>query len=370
MTISNSTRALAATAFIALLAGCSGGSQLSPTGTPGQAASSAHRSTKSGHVAQLFASKQANELVAQRGRPVMNLSNRGFSPLKKSKGSMVFASDNITGNVDVYDGSTGAMISQCAGCGGWGVATARKGDKLAIGTFDNTVTTWTISGSSITQTGTCTLSGGGEGADGVAWASNGGLYADNFPTNGVDEFSKASVAAGCGAPTKTVYTTNLEVVYYLATAKKTLLGEGYTSDLDVDLVSINAKTGSDTILQNNGNLSEGTGFPGGIDASSNQTVAVNNQYGSITTYSGGGSGSETGSCSWGFDPNDYTGIAFNAAQNGIWGANINFGGSPLVTYGEEDALPTSGACSVQLDTSPTQANEEYLGIAVAPRGKT
>jgi hypothetical protein len=370
MHVSDVTRALSATAVVALLAGCSGGtSALSPSGVSqsGPTTQAAHKAALKGKTVSPFASKQATAMMANH-RPIVNLSSRGFSPIadKKSSGGYVFASDNFTGNVDVYDPSTGAMVSQCAGCGGWGVAISKSG-LLAIGTFDSTVTVWTVSASAITQIATCNESSGS--ADGVTFDNKGDLYGDNFPSNAIDYWSKSSINSGCGSPNSTVYTTNLLAVYYLATTGKTLLADGYTDNDDVDLVSVNKKSGNDTILQVDGNLSQGTGFPGGIAVATKKNVYLDNQYGTINEYSNGGAGSQTATCSWGFDPNDYTGIAVGKT-GGVWGADINFG-SGLYSYGEEDALPLGGgSCSVTLDTSPAQVSEEYLGIAVYPKNKT
>jgi hypothetical protein len=370
MHVSDVTRALSATAVVALLAGCSGGtSALSPSGVSQSgptAQAAARKAALKGKTVSPFASKQATALMANH-RPIVNLSSRGFSPIdmKKSKGGFVFASDNYTGNVDVYDPTTGAMVSQCAGCGGWGVAVSHKGE-LAIGTFDSTVTVWTVSASAITQIATCNQSSGS--ADGVAWDSKGNLYGDNFPSNGIDTWSASSISGGCGSPSSTVYTTNLLAVYYLGTQGKTLLADGYTDNDDVDLVSVNKSTGNDTILQTDGNLSQGTGFPGGIAVGTHKAVYLNNQYGTINEYSNGGKGSLVATCNWGFDPNDYTGISVGKS-GGIWGADINFG-SGLYTYAEEDALPLGGgSCNVLVDSSPEEVSEEYLGVAVYPANK-
>jgi hypothetical protein len=173
-------------------------------------------------------------------------------------------------------------------------------------------------------------------------------------------------------PTRTVYTSNLQVIYYLATVKaRTLLATGYDSGENVDLVSVNQKTGIDKILQTVGNLSQGTGFPGGVAVDNASNAYVNNQYGSITEYPNGGVGKQSDSCTWTFSPDDYTAIATNATGTALWAANINFGSSQLLTYAEEDTIPLGGAaCSTIGDTTPAQLSEEYLGIAVYPAGKT
>jgi hypothetical protein len=369
-------RAFALAALVTLLAACSGNSALfaPSTSAPGPTQAAAARHALLEKKISPFASKRATALFAA-VKPLVNLSNRGFLPIgtKKPSAAFVFASDNFTGNVDAYDPASGALVSQCAGCGGWGLAVSPKGT-LAIGDFDGNVTLWTIGANSLTKFATCTLSLGASGyaADGIAFDSKGNLYADDYPANAIDFWSKAAIAAGCGMPTRTVYTSNLQVIYYLATVKaRTLLATGYDSGENVDLVSVNQKTGIDKILQTVGNLSQGTGFPGGVAVDNASNAYVNNQYGSITEYPNGGVGKQSDSCTWTFSPDDYTAIATNATGTALWAANINFGSSQLLTYAEEDTIPLGGAaCSTIGDTTPAQLSEEYLGIAVYPAGKT
>jgi len=372
MTITNSTRALAATAFIALLAGCSGGSALAPSGTTAQGPTQS-----AAHVAMIkngarpFASTKANAMWQTRG-PIVNMQSRGFVPVqddgKSPEGkSLIFASDNFTGNVDAYNESTGALAYQCAGCGGWGVAVSKgHGNHLAVGTFGGEVTIWKVGSHSISLISTLTesLAASGYNADGVTWDDKGGVYASDWPSNTVDYWNASAVAAG-GAPTSSFQVSALDAVYYLSWVKKPaqLEASGYDSSLNVDLV--NATT--DTIQNVDGNLSQGTGFPGGVDTDKSTNVYMNDQYGTITEYPNAGNQSASASCNWGFDPNDYTGIALGTAETSVWGADINFG-SGLESYGQEDTLPLSGSCSATLNTSPAQVSEEYLGIASYKRG--
>jgi hypothetical protein len=364
-------------ALAALASGCSGGSSsLAPPGlATGVAPSSEQHAARGAFLASRtvspFASKRAAAAFARR-RPIIDLSSRGFSTFGRVKASdgYLFASDAVAGNVDVYDSVTLALEGQCPGCGGWGIKVSRQG-VLAIGTSGGSVALYQITPSGIETYATCPLTFGPNGfeAEGIAFDAKGNLFAGDYPSNVIDYFSAKTIAAGCAGADESFYTNELEVVYYLAVSgSKTLLATGFDHNLNVDLASVNRKTGDDTVLQTLGNISQGTAYPGGVAAGPGKTVFANNQYGSFTEYANGGKGAALGTCTWGFDPNDYTGIALDSTGKSIWAADIAFANSPILTYAENDALPLGGgACRVDADTVPLQPpGEEYIDVAVYP----
>jgi hypothetical protein len=376
MSIPNSYRALAATAFIALLAGCSGGSSsMAPTGTQASSMSKSHSmAIKS---VKPFASEKANALWATRN-PLGNLEHNQFVHVgndKKSKGaSEIFLSDNFTGNVDGYaDVSPYAMNYQCAGCGGWGLSVNASTGDLAVGVIGGTVALYHVTGGvpAATPYNTCTLTDGGS-AYGIAWDTTGGLYATNWPNAEIDHFPSASTA-GCGTAAQ-IFQTNLAATYFVSDDASGLLAVGYNGTTDDVLLESIAPNGAETTLQTMGSLASGTGFPGGMDQNANGDVYVVNQYGLDYEFSNHGAGSLVGECNWGFDPNDYTNLALDTKQKTLWNSDINFG-SGLLTYGESAKAKLKPAkkgvakpCKGVFDTTPSQVSEEYLGVAVWPRG--
>jgi hypothetical protein len=359
-------------ALAACLSGCNAAVQSNPSGALPAARGEAH-AVRIVADAKLFRSPEANARLAAQGT-LRRVGAGHFAPFARAgkPPGFVFLSDTLTGNVDTYNETTGALITTCAGCGGWGLAISGTGN-LAMGAYGGVVTLWHVAQTGITQYGTCTLSGAADdtNAVGITWDGKGGIYAGNWPSNTIDYFSAATIAGGCTAPTLSLETTNLEVVFYLAIARKGLLADGYTFSGDADLMAINEKTGADTELQTIGNLSAGTGYPGGVAADAAQNVYVVNQYGTVTSFATSGRGAENGSCLLPSVDYDETALALGTTEKNFFAATANFTGSVTETFGLAEALPLgSGAvCTLQYQTSPEQASEQYIGAAVWKRGK-
>jgi hypothetical protein len=113
------------------------------------------------------------------------------------------------------------------------------------------------------------------------------------------------------------------------------------------------------------------GFPGGVQVDTNETVYVNNQYGTLYSYDCSGSTcNQTGSFTYsnGYNPLDYTGIVLDAYhKHRLWGANIYYCYSAyygICTDGQPQSLPLNSA--VLGAPTPGWQNAEALGIARFP----
>jgi len=367
MQISKSYVALAATAFAAILAGCSGGgSQVAPS-----AGNGVTQSVVRGHAPTIdVMGHPGNRTPIQSELKFSGVGMDGAAP-------KLFLSNNTTGAIDLYpeDNPTNPTAS-CAGCGGWGLAVRPgAGSVLAAGTSSGTVNIFALP--ALTLSATVSLTGGGS-AYGLCFDFAGGLWADNWPTGTLNYWKKADLVTG-HAPDKTINAAgDANIVYYLACdaeSKKenTLYAYGYNSSSDaVNVDGVNKISGAETADFTAGNLGSGTGFPGGLAISAKDDLVVNNQYG--TLYEAGvkepwkGNGSK--GCTWGFNPNDITNVAYDNLQKEVWGSNINFGGTTLMTYGESiKASPVAtGTCATGESGGPSTgiANDEYLGVAVFP----
>ncbi|HET6274498.1 MAG TPA: WD40 repeat domain-containing protein [Candidatus Cybelea sp.] len=158
----------------------------------------------------------------------------------------IFASNGPGGNVDVYSAKTLKMISQCP-CSGIGLAVESRSGDLAVGTKSGTVTVWHVKSKQITQFATLNLSQGPYSV-GLAFDPKGDLYAANSGDNVIDFFTSSEIHAGGGAPTRTLFTSQLNEVEYLAADAHNLLADGYNRYDQALLVSVNERTGNDTIL--------------------------------------------------------------------------------------------------------------------------
>jgi hypothetical protein len=374
MHISKSYVAIATTALVVSLAGCSGsGSQLNPAASQDSATQSIVRMRT-----------PAISVDGNPGNRIARLSENRFTTPNATAKSYLFASDNSTGNVDIFpeDNPTNPL-STCAGCGGWGLAISPEGSGhpalLAVGKSGGTVEIYKSVGPSPVHLATLTLSSGGN-SYGLCWARDGGLYADNWPTGAIDFFNHAKVIGG-GAPTRTLTVTgDNTVVYYVAcdnetiSKKNILLSYGYNGsndNVDVDLVA--QSTGAETFEQTIGNLGSGTGFPGGLAVDANDNLVANDQYGTLLDLGNKEPwhGKPTAVCTWGFNPNDLTSIVFDNTQNELWGGNVQFSGAGEFAQSYAYPLLQKGACkSPGSSGGPTteQSGETagYLGVAVYP----
>jgi len=385
MRISQWTGTLSAAAAIALLAGCSGGSQLAPsaaggTGTNGTMTSARH-GVGNPTIVGPFSSQRLNDSFYH--RPIVDAS-RVDPPKKKAgckkakKKGVVYSSDNSSGNLNAYCGHMGGILNAnqgsyktVAGGGGWGLAV--HGNFLAAGVTGGTVKVYNVPALTVKSTLTLTHGASGYNAYGLSWDSSGGLYATEWPGPYVDYFSTPTVS---GAANCSNTLTLMSEAYYVTAHAGSVDVYGFdvfSSQVPAvveNVTGANCGTPAETLVGTFGSLAGGNGFPGGTTVNASGEFFVNNQYG--TLYDDGGypgSGSPKGSCSWGFDPNDVTNINMSTKQNSIWGSNINFGGSPLETYLESFSTAISGgACAVGASGGPTAnvSSDEFLGTAAWP----
>ena len=288
--------------------------------------------------------------------------------LPDSKGppavAWIFASNGEEGNVDVYSAKTLKMIAQCS-CTGVGLAVDPRSGDLAVGTRSSTVTVWHVQNKAITLFATLNLSQGPY-AIGLAFNKKGDLYVANAGDNVIDFFASSEIQAGGGEPTRTLVTSHLNEVEYLAVDSRKLLADGYNSNGQPILVSVNTHTGADTILQNieSGQLPEGIVF----DLQDNlilNTIGNNN---TLAVYKRPWSGSPTSTFVYGSGAQNgyYTGISLNKSQNTLWAASFSL------------PNPSHGVGSVQANSYPLGSvgrsssgieSEFYDSIAVDPQAK-
>jgi hypothetical protein len=266
MRISQLVCALAATAFAALLTGCSGsGSQLAPAGSPSDG------------------TMQSLDLGAR----LPQLTENRFIGTVAPCTACLYASDEATGDVDLFpeDGPFGSSAI-CSGCGGYGLAVSTGSSPLlAMGTKTGKVTIFKLYGlgspASPYYHNTLTLTGGS--ALGICFDGSGGVYADNFGSSNIDHWTSALAGTG-----HTVIPAHGDVnnVYYLAcdTESSTvtkLYAYGYNSNttsepVNVDLVA--QPGGLETPESLVGSFNSGTGFPGGLAINDQDDLIVNNEY--------------------------------------------------------------------------------------------
>jgi hypothetical protein len=382
MRISKPFVALAATALVAFLAGCAGSSQFAPTG--GTTTQSVNHAQPVGSLVRQDAKATLFGAPAIRTTRLSENSFHSFGTEPDKTVAVLFASDNSTGNVDEFkEDKPTNPIATCAGCGGWGLAvspSAPVGSQLlAVGKSGGTVSIYkTLTGTPV-FVASLTLSGGGSGdnAYGICFDDSGGLWADNWPSNGIDYFTAAQVNGGGGAATATIFGSSNLAEYYLAcdwdTPKKgenILLSYGYDSSSNVNVDTVNTSTGAETLVANVGNLGSGTGFPGGIAVDKKDDLLANDQYGTLYEYAGADKWKLKGSCTWGFNPNDWTSIVFDDTQKESWAGDLQFSSAGEFAISTKLPLAKSGACKPGESGGPStkQSGETagYLGIAVYP----
>jgi hypothetical protein len=280
------------------------------------------------------------------------------------KPAWVFASNGEGGNVDVYDQKTFKMISGCP-CDGVGLAVQPKTGVLAVGARSSSITLWRVARTGITQFGTLKLSQGPY-AIGIAFDGRGNLYAGNAGDNVIDFFTADEVKNGTGSPARTLFTTNLNEVEYLAATGTSLVADGYNQNGQPIIVSVNTKTGADTILQ----MPVSGTLPYGIVFDRKQNLIFNNagNTNTIFVYAKPWNGSPSVSFVYGNGASNgyYSGISLNAAQTTLWAANFTI------------LNPSHAAVSVQANSYPLGsvgngslaiAGEFYDSIAAWPQGK-
>jgi len=370
MQLSNAIRASLATAALALLAGCAGGAQIAPSGVGPQS----NRVAPSARFEARAALKSSVGELVRAGEFAHRTIAKGFSiPLhlrpKKNKhpNSVVIASDNVSGNLDVYDQS-GNLVGTSAGVAGWGAASFGPGE-VAWGSWSYGIVVATVSSTAIAETAQLTPSqfAAGSEALGLAFDSKGGLYGDNFSGTCIDYWSPATIAGYSGtplAPDQTVCPSGFQMVDYLAADGKTLYVDGYDLYFNMALGTVKFPSGKTKILQDP--IANGLGgSPGGVAVDAHHEVFVNNEYGTITGYlKGKGASNET--VDWDFTTNEYTAINLAYDQTNLWAANVIFANSSLGSQVTDNTNPLG---SVGTIVSSPIGNEEYLGIAASSANK-
>jgi DNA-binding beta-propeller fold protein YncE len=256
------------------------------------------------------------------------------------------------------------MISQCS-CTGVGLAVDPRSGDLAVGTKSATVTVWHVKNKQITLFATLKLSQGPYSI-GLAFDKKGDLYAANAGDNVIDFFNSSEIEAGGGGPARTLFTSNLNEVEYLTSDAHNLLADGYNSSGQPLLVSVDTRTGADTILQTieSGLLPEGIVFDRRENLILN-TVGNNN---TLAVFKKPWSGSPTATFVYGSGAENgyYTGISLNRSQNTLWAGSFSlpeqsqgFGSVQANSY----PLGSAGRSSAGIES------EFYDSIAVDPQAK-
>jgi|GEM_PF-5708216 len=383
------------------LAGCSGATHALPGGI---AAAAQSRQTANAYNARLLAIPNASNFIreAQR-RGASHDAIRSDAGTKCLKNVYIYTSENITGDLDVFceDATKKAqntLVSSAPGKAGFGLAVTPDNlpnvptapcsngssqELLAAGTDTGTINIYCnlASGAGYVLLNTLTLPAGD--ALGICWDETGGIYATEWPNATIAHFTESQVIGPAGPPT--TLNPNVNVVeYHLACdydklvlkgkpkGENYLMAYGFDANYNVNITNVNTTSGSEAVEQTLGNYSAGTGFPGGLALDRRDDLAANDQYGTMYWFNPElWNTPPRGACTWGFNPNDYTNIVFDDAQNEIWAANVHFVSSILTTYGQSNRFPFgSGACgtgSSGYQTShPIAGEQENLGIAVWP----
>jgi WD40 repeat protein len=275
----------------------------------------------------------------------------------------IFASNGEAANVDVYDAKTLKMISQCT-CTGVGLAVAPRSGYLAVGTRSETVTVWHVKRNQIALFATLNLSQGPY-AIGLAFDKNGDLYAANAGDNVIDFFTASEIATGGGTPARTLVTSHLSEVEYLAASAHALLADGYNNYGQPFLVSVNTHTGADTVLQQitSGTVPEGIAF----DRHENLILNTVGDSNTLAVFKKPWSGAPSSTFVYGSAPNGYyTGISLNKPQNTLWAANFSL---PVVSHGFGSVQANSYPLGSIGRSSTGIESEYYDSIAVDPQAK-
>jgi DNA-binding beta-propeller fold protein YncE len=274
----------------------------------------------------------------------------------------IFVSNGEVGNVDVYSAKTLKLISQCS-CTGVGLAVNPQTGDLAVGTKSSTVTVWHVKSKQIALFATLKLSQGPY-AIGLAFDKNGDLYAANASDNVIDFFESSEIETGGGAPTRTLFTSHLNEVEYLAADAHQLLADGYNSSGQPLLVSVNTRTGADTILQNieSGQLPEGIVF----DRQENLILNTVGNSNTLAVFKRPWSGSPTSTFAYGSGAQSgyYTGISLNRSQNTLWAASFTL---PNQSHGYGSVQANSYPLGSVGRASTGIESEFYDSIAVDPQ---
>jgi hypothetical protein len=372
MQISKSYAALAATAFAAMLAGCSGsGSQLAPAASQGGTMQSVVRVQN--HLVPI-------DLRGHLGFRGPVLTNNKFVGNVPGGPPWLYLSD-VGGNIYTYAEDNPSTFATCAGCGGWGLAVRpgpAAGSRLAAGTGNGTINIYTTTGTPAFKETLTTPSS--TPVYGLCFDAKGGLWASGFGTANLYYYSAAKVngvAGGAQTLTKVMTLGEGENFFLACDAESKLKGKentlysyginGSTGNAEVD--QVNTGNGKQTLDNIYGSASSGTGYPGGLSISKTDDLVVYNQYGSL--YDMGTvepwNGALPTPCTVPFSAgNDILDIVWDNTQKEVWGSDYLF----TVPATEGISLtPLNGgaACAPGESGGPTAGGgTEYQGVAVSP----
>jgi hypothetical protein len=239
---------------------------------------------------------------------------------------LLFLSDRLGGNLDIYDTKSRAPIGHAIKAAGFGLATNRRTGDVAVGTLNGTVVVYHVTASGAQPFATLTLTSGY--ASGLAFDGSGDLFASNYdgtPVNGIDEFSAATIAAGGGKPSRTFAPPDLYETHFLAVDGDALVADGFDAQFRFVVVRIGLgrrDLGREQLLQVLGYRDDGTGYPGGLQVDAHGVLIVDNQTGSLLTFAKPWTGAPTSRFSYHSTGSTYTSIALDSSQTTLWAANI------------------------------------------------
>lgn len=274
-----------------------------------------------------------------------------------AKGGCVYLSDNLSLNVDFYSSASPySQLGSLGAVGGWGVAASKK--SIFVGNGSDVITGYTPCS---TSTNGYTAAGHAGGSPyGMAADKKGNLWANEWPTATIDWWGPSG-----GSPSGSATEPNQPESYFLALDKKdNVYPVGYNAAFSSEIVDACSSTitGCTTMISNPG------GFPGGDALDRHGNVYLNDQFGTLHSYTGCPSAcTSSGSFTYsnGTNPLDYTAIQLDTKAKNIWGANIYFCSSSygLCGDGQLQSVPLSSA-TLGGTTSPAIQNAEPLGLAV------
>ena len=354
-------RALAVVAVTLAIAACSSAPRVVPSAPPPTTA--------------------GNEPAARAGAPMAS------KACPKRRG-LIFASDNTSLDLYVYCGPGpkpgvvargAAPLRKLAGVSGWGLAVEPNGNKLAVGQSAGTIAIFALPALG-KPLATLKLLHGPSGyvPYGLSWDATGGLYATEWPAGYVDYWP---TPLSVHTPSCVYTSRTMSSAYYVAahgTDSVDVYGvDDFTSDGAVILSNVTGLTTPGCASQQTtekqiatlGTVAAGTGFPGGVATNANGDLVAGNQQGFL--YDMGpypGASKPVATCTWTAPSNDYTALAFDARQTGLWLSDVTEGQSLAsdvvdVAY----PLPAKGACVTPGPSGgPTLpvTNDEFLSVAV------
>ncbi len=365
------SRRLLLLAFAVILWACSGQSQITPGGSG---------NVSRGVARELASSQMPSEFVRPLTWVQPGCPNHVW----------LFASDNVTGNVDEFceDAVIFRLVAVCPNCGGWGLAvspffTGPGYQDLAIGTKTGKVTIWTVKLStgavSAVPKSTLKLTHAGDAASGICFEKSGGLYATDFGHNVIDFFNAASLAGpGSFTPTGKWLTTNVTQPYAIAcdidsqgAPENYLMAVGLdTTNQQVTLSQVvngpppsGAQSVDDTPESTFGGAS--FAFPGGMALDKNDDLVISFR-GSSRVYDMGNAEPWSGAGTFCTAPGPYAGIAFDDEQNEIWAGYLM---TTTTTEVASAAYPLTAGCPPGTSGGPAlpeDGEQQYFGVAVAP----